>query len=194
VKLGTENKGRVALLVVLLAVAGALLWRNLAPAQDDTASPPPASGVAARSAVGAANLDPRLHLDELARLRARRYTGSGRDLFRLGPAPPPPLTPAARAALARSKALAAANRAAASGPPPPPPIPLAFYGYAQANGMPEKVFLRFGGETFAAAEGATIAHRYLIENIGKHSVRVKDLMTQNEQELPLQQGGSGATP
>jgi hypothetical protein len=187
VKLGTENKGQVALLGVLLAAAGLLLWRNLAPSQEGGAPAAPTSA-GAPAPLSVAHLDPRLHMAELQRLRERRYTGTGRDLFRLGPAPPAPLSPAAAAAEERQRAAAAARRRADAGPPPPPPIPLSFYGFAQANGMPEKVFLRFGGETFAAAQGTTIAHRYVIENIGKVSVRVKDLMTQNEQELPLQQG------
>ena len=188
-KLGTENKGQVILLAVLLAVAGVLLWRNLAPAAGGGAPAvaAPAGGPPARADL--ANLDPRLHLGELARLRARRYSGSGRDLFRLGPAPPPPLSPAAARA-ARLQAEAAERQAAAAGPAPPPPMPLSFYGFAQANGMPEKVFLQFGGETYVVAQGTTIAHRYVIENIGKVSVRVKDLMTRDEQELPLQQGGN----
>jgi hypothetical protein len=191
VKLGAENKGQVAVLAVLLALAGVLLWRNLAPAQPGGAAATQ-SGAAAASTWNPSTLDPRLHMAELKRLRAQRYAGSGRDLFRLGPGPPPPLSRAALAAEQRQRAMAAAGQAEAAGPPPPPPIPLAFYGFAQAGGMPEKVFLRFGGETFAAATGATIAHRYVIENIGKLSVRVKDLMTQSEQELPLQRGGSGS--
>ncbi len=190
-KLGTENKGQLALLAVLLAVAGVLLWRNLAPAGEAAVPEAAATSTTQPLAISLAHLDPRLHMQELERLRARRYTGTGRDLFRLGPAPPPPLSPAAAAA-ARREAAEAARQVAAAGPPPPPPIPLSFYGFAQANGMPEKVFLQFGGETYVAAEGTTVAHRYVIEAIGKLSVRVRDLMTRTEQELPLQQGGSGS--
>ncbi|MGH9482159.1 MAG: hypothetical protein ACRD1L_08695, partial [Terriglobales bacterium] len=74
------------------------------------------------------------------------------------------------------------------GPPPPPPIPLRFYGFADASGMPERIFLQLGDDIYVASQGQVIEHRYLIESIGKVSVRVKDLVTQSEQDLPLQQG------
>ena len=75
-----------------------------------------------------------------------------------------------------------------SGPPPPPPIPLKFYGFAQPSGQAERIFLQMGDDNFVVSQGDIIAHRYQIENIGKVSIRVRDLQTQSVQELPLQQG------
>ncbi|HVA64248.1 MAG TPA: hypothetical protein VNF74_11030 [Terriglobales bacterium] len=192
-KLGVEKKGEVVALVVLLGLAAVLLWRNFfagAPsAPTPAATVVPAAGAPVAPGLNLTQLDPRLHLDKLDQLRARQYTGSGRDLFHFGMA-------AALGPEAAGGALGNAGRGArvapapmpAPGPPPPPPIPLRFYGYAQASGMPEKIFLQLGDDTFVVSQGDTIAKRYVIENIGKVSVRVRDLMTQSVQELPLQQG------
>ena len=198
-KLGSEKKGEVIALAVLLAVAAVMLWRALAPAASPTAPAPAAAAAAPAATAPAPNFyaitlpapalpdDPTLHLDELTRLRAIEYTGTGRDLFHFGAAPLPAAQRAASVASAKA-AAAAARPLPPPGPPPPPPIPLRFYGFAQASGTPERIFLQMGEDNFVVSQGETIAHRYLIENIGKVSVRVKDLQTQSEQELPLQQG------
>lgn len=194
-KLGTEKKGQVIALVALLVVAAGLLWRSFA--GPGGAAPPPAP-VAVALSPGAgepltriSQLDPRLHMEVLDQLRARTYAGDGRDLFSFGPTP---AEMAASAAVNRAKAdeaaetKAAARMTALAGPPPPPPIPLKFYGFAQAEGLPEKIFVQMGEDNYVVTQGTTIEHRYLIENISKVSVRVKDLSTNSEQELPLQQG------
>ncbi|MGH9393000.1 MAG: hypothetical protein ACRD1E_02435 [Terriglobales bacterium] len=190
-KLGTEKKGEVTALAALLVVGGVLLWRSLAPAPATPGQAPVAAASAVPMALGAraSSLDPTLHLELLRALRAREYTGAGRDLFHFGSAPA--LAPRTAPALSPSEIARQAQPprpAVPAGPPPPPPIPLKFYGYAQANGMAEKIFLQMGEDNFVVSQGDVIAHRYQIENIGKVSVRVRDLMTQSEQELPLQQG------
>jgi len=210
-KLGSEKKGEVIALVVLLAVAAVMLWRALAPAASPVAPAPIATPIATPVATAVATPvatpaadpampsssvapaptvpgNPTLHLDELTRLRAIEYTGTGRDLFHFGAAPLPAAQRPAAAGAAAKAAAAAARSLPPPGPPPPPPIPLKFYGFAQATGMPERIFLQMGEDNFVVTQGETIAHRYLIEAIGKVSVRVKDLQTQSEQELPLQQG------
>ncbi|HEY7838100.1 MAG TPA: hypothetical protein VIC54_05845 [Terriglobales bacterium] len=191
-KLGSEKKGEVIALVVLLAVAAVMLWRALAPVASPAAPAPAAAAVAVPAAAPASAPavpgDPTLHLDELTRLRAIEYTGTGRDLFHFGAAPLPAAQRAVASVASAKAAAAAARSLPPPGPPPPPPIPLKFYGFAQASGTPERIFLQMGEDNFVVSQGETIAHRYLIENIGKVSVRVKDLQTQSEQELPLQQG------
>jgi hypothetical protein len=125
----------------------------------------------------------------LAQLRAIAYRGHGRDLFHFGATPPPPATKRPAPSVASAKeGQPPRPPQPPPGPPPPPPIPLKFYGFAQASGQPEKIFLQMGEDNFVVTQGETIAHRYLIVNIGKVSVRVKDLQTNSEQELPLQQG------
>jgi hypothetical protein len=191
-KLGAEKKGEVIALALLLGVAGVLLWRNLAPGGAPAAAPAtaavsaPAGNAAAVSPAQWAHLDPRLHLEVLAALRDHTYSGNGRDLFHLGPAPPPLPSPAAIAARQRAEAAQQQMARRNQAPPPPPPIPLTFYGFAQAQGQSEKIFLQLGDDTYVVVTGDVVAHRYQIEAIGKQSVRVKDLMTQSVQEVPLQ--------
>ncbi|MGH9468546.1 MAG: hypothetical protein ACRD1Y_14435 [Terriglobales bacterium] len=198
-KLGGEKKGEVIALVVLLGVGAVLLGRTLLAGSGSTIIPVPFSTVSAPSAAGSSalpvslmRLDPRLHLAQLAALRARTYTGNGRNLFHFGAAPPPPVPLAVRnAAAARMAALAARRRAVPSGPPPPPSMPLTFYGYAQMSGLPERIFLHFGQDSYVVTQGAIVAKRYEIVSIGKVAVRVRDLSTHAVQEVPLQRPAPG---
>lgn len=199
-KMGTEKKSEVIALVVLLAVAGVLLGRSLLsgggasapPAAEPLASPAPGGGTAAP--VRWSRLDPRLDVTKLETLRARTYTGDGRNLFHFGAAPPPaPVTPSARiAANARADAARAeAERRILAGPPPPPPLPLKFYGFAQAEGQPERIFLQFGEDSYVVSQGDVIAHRYKVLSIGKVAVRIQDLTNLSTQEVPLQRPAPG---
>ncbi|MGH9476885.1 MAG: hypothetical protein ACRD1C_11220 [Terriglobales bacterium] len=198
-KLGAEKKGEVIVLVVLLAVAALLLGRSLLAGFGGAAAPAPAAIAPAAGRPGVVSvtmsvrMDPRLHLVKLAVLRAHPYRGDGRNLFHFGAAPPPPPTAFQIASTQRALAneRAAAARMAAQGPPPPPPVPLQFYGFAISAGLPERVFVQFGQDSYVVAQGDTIAHRYQIEQVGKASVRVRDLMTQSVQEVPLQRPASG---
>jgi|SRR6185437_8270801 len=192
-KMGAEKKGEVIALVLLLLVAAVLLWENFgpsgAPAPAAATAPQTSAAAPAASPAQLAHLDPRLHMEALTALRDHTYSGNGRDLFHLGPAPPPPPSPAAIAAQHRAEAQQQMAKRDL-GPPPPPPIPLTFYGFAQPQGQSEKIFLQFGDDTYVVVTGDVVAHRYQIEAIGKQSVRVKDLMTQSVQEVPLQRPGA----
>ncbi|HWG36301.1 MAG TPA: hypothetical protein VN690_01145 [Terriglobales bacterium] len=189
-KLGAEKKSKVVVLALLLVLASALLWNDVdgsAPA----ATPASTTIVPAATTLPSIRLDPTLHLELLAQLRAREYTGTGRDLFHFGSLPSlaqqgaGPHSPFTQPA---KEAMPPAGPAMPSGPPPPPPIPLKFYGFAQPSGQAEKIFLQMGDDNFVVSQGDVVAHRYQIENIGKVSIRVRDLQTQSVQELPLQQG------
>ncbi|MGH9412432.1 MAG: hypothetical protein ACRD0Y_01710, partial [Terriglobales bacterium] len=78
-----------------------------------------------------------------------------------------------------------------SGPPPPPPLPLRFYGFARAAGLPERIFLQFGQDSYVVSQGDVIAHRYKIVSIGKVAVKVQDLTNLSTQEIPLQRPAAG---
>ncbi|TAN24235.1 MAG: hypothetical protein EPN33_00235 [Acidobacteria bacterium] len=199
-KMGTEKKSEVIALVVLLAVAGGLLGRSLlggggpaTPAASPLAAVAPAASGGA-TPLGWTHVDPRLDLTKLTDLRARTYTGDGRNLFHFGAAPPPaPVTPSARiAANARAEAARAeSQRRALEGPPPPPPLPLKFFGFAQAEGQPERIFLQFGEDSYVVSQGDVIAHRYKVLSIGKVAVRIQDLTNLSTQEVPLQRPAPG---
>lgn len=70
------------------------------------------------------------------------------------------------------------------GPPPPPPIDLKFFGYA-SQGPAKKVFLLHGEDVFIAAEGDVVDHHYKVMKIAPLSVQVEDIPYNNTQTLPL---------
>lgn len=195
-KLGSENRNKLIIAVVLMVVAVALLGQWLfssggtssAASISPSALSVPAGSTPARK-VNHSNkpvktersLDPTLRLDLLTTSEGTKYEGKGRNIFRAeaevipqakfpaikpGPVPPPE----------------------AQGPPPPPPIPLRFYGFASRPGEPKKIFLSQGDDVFIAGEGDIVDRRYKILQISPNSVEVEDVLTNNRQSLPLTQG------
>jgi hypothetical protein len=71
------------------------------------------------------------------------------------------------------------------GPPPPPPIDLKFFGYETHQGGAKKVFLLHGEDVFIAAEGDVVDHHYRVVKIAPLSVQVQDIPYNNTQTLPL---------
>ncbi len=71
-----------------------------------------------------------------------------------------------------------------SGPPPPPPIDLKFFGY-ESQDQKKKVFLLHGADVFIASEGDVVDHHYRVVKIAPLSVQVEDIPYNNTQTLPL---------
>jgi hypothetical protein len=195
VKIGTENRTKTIIALVLLVVAVVFVVRAFR-GGDEEPSPPPApaataSGPAPGSASGQAapgatrtarkpppllaqTLDPTLRFDLLKSSEDVTYKGSGRDIFRSQaeeaaipkPLPPGPQTPVP--------------------PPPPPPIPLKFYGFANRIDGNKRIFLSKGEDIFVAKEGDIVDRRYKVVHIGTNSVEVQDVLTNYPpQTLPL---------
>ena len=74
---------------------------------------------------------------------------------------------------------------------PPPPIPLQFFGFASKPGEPKRVFLRTTdtNDVFVAGEGEVVNRRYRVLHIMGSGVEVEDVLNNNKQVLPFQQGG-----
>jgi hypothetical protein len=197
VKLGTENKTKTIIALVLVVLAAVLLVRLFRGGEQDAAPAPrvaasgsqPSSGLASRPSGGnpqsrkkasmqlAQTLDPTLRLDLLKASEDVTYKGTGRDIFRSQPDPveiPKPVTPDVKPGPAV--------------PPPPPPIDLKFYGFASRKDGYKRIFLLKGEDVFIAKEGDIVDRRYKIVHIGQNSVDVEDVLTNNHQTLPLVAG------
>ncbi len=146
----------------------------------------------------AADIDPTLRLDLLAKLAAVKIERVDRSLFdfgsvepvrpkqpeptiavkktvvkrRIGPEPPPPPAPPPPPIVK----------------PPPPPIPLKFYGSAvPVKGGTKRVFCMQGDDILVPSEGEVVQRRYKIIRINPTSVVVEDLDYKHQQTIPIEE-------
>lgn len=199
-RLGTENRRNLVIMVVLLAIGVYLFARMMqnpggsaasresaAQAKRAPANQPTRRAANTRGRSPALSLaptvDPTLRLDLLRVSEESEYEPSGRNIFQLHVERPrviaqdvepidKPITPPV----------------VDPGPPPPPPINLKFYGFASRAGEPRRVFLSEGEDIFVGGEGDIINRRYRILRIGQSSVEVEDILNNTRQSLPLTQG------
>jgi hypothetical protein len=201
VKVGAEDRKKVAIAGVLMVAALLLVVRMLLVDSGPSASAPPSldqSGATAaqpvrtsprRLAKGqkgqtpALNLDPRLRLDLLKSSEEITYAGTGRNIFLSQEEAPIP-KPVAPARLDEAAKLAQQQQL----PPPPPPIELKFFGFANKPGQPRRVFLAKGQDVFIAGEGDIVDRRYKVLRIGPTSIELQDVLNNNRQSIPITQG------
>jgi hypothetical protein len=136
----------------------------------------------------APDLDPTLHLQQLASAEQVTYEGSGRNIFISQPDAVIPI-PQGNGTTDKSKP---------GGKDPiytPPvvaqqlPIPLKFFGFASQPGESRKVFLSKDTDVFIAGEGEIVDRRYKVVRISATSVEIQDLVVSGPpQSIPLTQG------
>ena len=179
-KLGTENKKKTIVAVVLMIVAIAVVVYQFTgnDAADTQPAPPSAAAKPVKKSpvLMAHSLDPTLRFDMLKSSEDVTYKGTGRDIFR-SEAPPPDIPKPNPAPMPMPQT-----------PPPPPPIPLKFYGYEGGKGGANRIFLIKGEDIFLAKEGDIVDRRYKIVHVGPASVEVQDVLTNNTQTIPLTAG------
>jgi len=206
-KIGSEDKKKVAIAGVLGIVVLGLVAYNLigsfggstpppapAPATPVAQSTSPSTGPSAVSRVfrrsagtheavkvpaSMENLDPTLHPELMAQAESLEYTGKGRNIFSMFSTPEieQPHGPV------RPQPVVAQGPV---GPPPPPPIDLKFFGFeTHQGGAARKAFLLHGDNVFIASEGDVVDHRYKVVRIAPFSVQVEDIPFSNTQTLPL---------
>ncbi len=128
------------------------------------------------------NIDPALHLAELAMSEDVEYAGTGRNIFSADSAPMRPLE--AQLASARP------NGPQVNLPPPPPPKPqapainLKYFGYTQDHNKIIAAYFVRGDDVFIAKSGDIIDHQYKIGIIQPANAEVTDLNYNNTQSLP----------
>ena len=129
------------------------------------------------------NLDPSLRFDVLKSSEETKYTGTGRNIFRVFVEPPP--KPYVNPATDHQQAPVPQGPPP---PPPPPPIELKFYGFATPAGGAKRIFLAHNEDVFIAKEGDIVDRRYKVMKISANSVDILDVLSNNRQNIPLTQG------
>ena len=200
--LGAENRNKVIAAVSLVVIALVLMatrFSSFLSGSSSASIPPPAAigdratqmpaAPAARAGgrnrtapkrqSAAQSLDPTLRTDLLKVSEDTKYEGTGRNIFKVWIDIPhvyqPPAQPTAQD----------------TGPPPPappPPIDLKFYGYATPAGGTKRIFLAQGEDVFIAREGDIVDRRYKVVRISGTAVEILDVLSNNRQSIPLNQG------
>jgi hypothetical protein len=206
VKLGIENRKQSIAAAVLGVVALLVIAYEFMPSSSTIASTTPAttaSGLPASPSNSHAaghhgsgstagkkdrstqNLDPTLHLQQLAATEQIKYEGSGRNIFvsQAEVVIPTPLAAGTPDGKKDEKLFQVPAVA------PPPPIPLKFFGFSNQPGAPKKVFLSKGDDVWIAGEGEIVDRRYKVVHISPTSVDIQDVVGSGPpQSVPLTQG------
>lgn len=200
--LGAENRNKVIAAVSLVVIAIVLMATRfsgfLGSSSSSASVPPPAQlgshaseqppapaprsnthkSTSARQNV-AQSLDPTLRTDLLKISEDTKYEGTGRNIFKVFVDIPKPVA---------EVATQAPQPQTPAGPPPPPPIDLKFYGYATPAGGTRRIFLAQGEDVFIAREGDIVDRRYKVVRISPTAVEILDVLSNNRQSIPLNQG------
>jgi hypothetical protein len=205
VNLGAENRNKVIAAVSLVVIAIVLMATRfsgfLGLGSSSASIPPPAAlgdraseistAPAPRAATGrnrttskrqsaAQSLDPTLRTDLLKVSEDTKYEGTGRNIFKVFVDIPRVLQPPVPDQTVHSNEPPP--------PAPPPPIDLKFYGYATPAGGTKRIFLAQGEDVFIAREGDIVDRRYKVVRISGTAVEILDVLSNNRQSIPLNQG------
>ena len=204
-RLGTENKRQVymliGLLVVLFGFGGYEVYKMFGGGSSYT--PPPAAVVQYKGAPGSTaaagpdaqklsntGLDPTLHIERLALNESVEYAGTGRNIFSAQSAPVKIEEPLKSARVEPAPPVQ-------TGPPPPPAPPkieLKYFGYSLSKDKSIKAFLVHGDDIFMAKMGEIVDHRYKVGSISPGSVQITDLAYNNTQTVPLSAQAPNTNP
>lgn len=199
IKVGTENKRQVYLLVGLFAVilvialyeifGGSSKPAAINTAQNSTANQQRANGQAPQqSANGPAaekvadeNINPELHLVRLGESEAILYGGRGRNIFSADSLPMEEMEQPLKDA--RNNGPNGTPEVAIPQAPKAPPIDLKYFGYTQTRDKTLRAFFSRGEDIFIARTGEIVDHRYKIGTITPTNVQVTDLSYNNTQPV-----------
>jgi hypothetical protein len=204
VNVGAENRNKVIAAVSLVVIAIILMATRfsgfLGSGSSSAAIPPPAAlgdrasempaapapraagrnRTAPKRQTAAQSLDPTLRTDLLKVSEDTKYEGTGRNIFKVFVDIPHVLQPPVSDQTVHNNEP--------SPPAPPPPIDLKFYGYATPAGGTKRIFLAQGEDVFIAREGDIVDRRYKVVRISGTAVEILDVLSNNRQSIPLNQG------
>ena len=203
--LGAENRNKVIAAVALVVIAVILMATRfsgfLGLGSSSESIPPPAAlgdrgselpaapapratggrnRTAPRRQSAAQSLDPTLRTDLLKISEDTKYEGTGRNIFKAFIEIPTVYKSPVQQPVAQNTGP--------EPPPPPPPIDLKFYGYATPAGGTKRIFLAQGEDVFIAREGDIVDRRYKVVRISGTAVEILDVLSNNRQSIPLNQG------
>ena len=203
--LGAENRNKVIAAVSLVVIAIILMATRfsgfLGSGSSSASIPPPAALGDRAFAIPAApaplaasgrnrstpkrqsaaqSLDPTLRTDLLKISEDTKYEGTGRNIFKVFVDIPHVLQPPVPDQTV--------HNSEPPPPAPPPPIDLKFYGYATPAGGTKRIFLAQGEDVFIAREGDIVDRRYKVVRISGTAVEILDVLSNNRQSIPLNQG------
>jgi hypothetical protein len=171
-------------------IVAAPVAKTTSQATAKAVSTPPGFAVggaaAQKIATTAGQLDPTLHEEAMHVTESLVYTGNGRNIFGIGPAPVVVAEVVRPVAPARPLPVAYVPPPPPPGPPPPPPIDIKFFGTATAQNGTRRAFLLHGDDVFLASDGEIVQRRYKVISIAANSITIEDLPNNNKQTLPLQ--------
>jgi hypothetical protein len=152
-----------------------------------TAAPGFAVGTPQKLATTGGELDPTLHMEAMLVTESLVYSGTGRNIFAMGPAEPAaPVKIEAAKFSPRPVVAAPPPPRGPTGPPPPPPINLKFFGTATSlKDNVRRAFLLIGDDVLYVSAGDVVQRRYRIISIAANSILVEDIPNNNKQTLPL---------
>jgi hypothetical protein len=179
VKVGTEDKGKtkVALVLFGLALLAVVyeLWPSSTAPQVGMPSAATQSGPHATPVFS--KLDPSLRLDLLKGSEDIEYGGSGRDIFHAQAAPPP-------VDVGKVDVNPITNTPVAQQVAAKPTIPLKFYGFA-SDANKKQIFLYQGEDVYVVREGDIVKGRYKIVHVNPNNVEIEDVLGNYSQTVPL---------
>ena len=199
-KLGAENRVKLIVAIVLMAIAGLALLFNSGSSTPSAAAPPPSTAAPGATSqpptpprppsrtkvrgkkanTGPRSLDPSLRYDWLKASEDTKYEGTGRNIFLAQAEIPKPIDTGAMDKKREDEEHPQ--------PPAPPPINLKFFGFASKPGESKKIFLSEGEDVFIAAEGEVVNRHYKVLRISPTSVEIEDVLNNNRQSIPLTLG------
>lgn len=189
-RLGTENKRQVYLVIALFAVilvaGGVELYQTLSgpsttPTQANIRGAANRTGAAAPEAqrISFASIDPVLHFDKLAQSEDVDYRGTGRNIFSAESAPPVIPKPVINPRPTPGPTVVTA--------PQPPPIDLKYFGYSEVKGGQPQAYFVHGDDVFLARSGEIVDHRYKVDSVNPTNAQVTDLGYNHTQTLNIEQ-------
>jgi hypothetical protein len=209
VNLGTESRKQKIVAVALGVVALLVIAYEFMPSSSTIASTTPVTTAidphaltantarpgthhgsvsTAKKVRPAPDLDPTLHLQELASAEQVSYEGSGRNIFISQPDAVIPI-PQGNGTTDKGKPNGKDPIYAPPAVAQQPAIPLKFFGFASQTGESRKVFLSKDTDVFIAGEGEIVDRRYKVVRISATSVEIQDLVVSGPaQNIPLTQG------